>query len=253
MYNFYVKTLLLIFMMSLCLLLSPLFKAGEGFRHGRCHANSRAVLLEYALHAFPEGRARSDDEDIHLNSFVRGYGLVVAAAAGEFEGEGLEAAVDEGLNGSAHSGEVAREEHFHTNLLEAHEGAHAHAAGQKHLDAGVGEVLHGGHAAAVVVGDGIEGADFLHGAVFHFNEGVDFTMAEMHAHVGVEAAGQAGGDSDEHFLFSGSGRRSGFAARLYLLKGRPHVLQGVTYGIIEFGQRLPAHHGLRDYGVEDII
>ena len=75
---------------------------------------------------------------------------------------------------------------------------HNHATGEEHLDASVGKVLHGGHAAAVVVGDGVEGADFLHGAVFHFDEGVDLTMAEMHAHVGVEAAGQAGGNSNKH-------------------------------------------------------
>ena len=52
------------------------------------------------------------------------------------------------------------------------------------------QILHGGHAAALLVGDGRQGGLTQHFAVFHFHDGINIAMTEMHAHAGFHAAGQ---------------------------------------------------------------
>lgn len=47
------------------------------------------------------------------------------------------------------------------------------------------------------MGYGRQGTDGRDLAVFHFRDGIDFTVAEVHAHARVKSAGQGGGNGDD--------------------------------------------------------
>ena len=65
--------------------------------------------------------------------------------------------------------------------------------------AGLGEKLDGSEAAALLVGRVVHGGHIQDFPVFDFDEGVDVTVTEVHAHFGIEAAGEAGRNSKKGF------------------------------------------------------
>lgn len=122
-----------------------------------------------------------------------------SAVAGVFLGELGKLACEVGIDAGANGGSAAGEEDVDAHLMEGHERTEAHAAGEQGLDAGLGEKLHGSEAAALLVGRVVHGGHIQDFPVFDFDEGVDVTVTEVHAHFGIEAAGEAGRNSKKGF------------------------------------------------------
>lgn len=107
---------------------------------------------------------------------------------------------EEGVDARANSGSAACEVNVDAHLMEGHERTEAHAASEQGLDAGLGEKLHGSEAAALLVGRVVHGGHIQDFPVFDFDEGVDVTVTEVHAHFGIEAPGRQEGTARRVFI-----------------------------------------------------
>ena len=79
------------------------------------------------------------------------------AAAGMLWRKFSQLALAKSLHCHAYRGLVACKIHAYAHLVKAHERAHAHAASQQRSNAVRCQILHRGHAAALLVRDGFEG------------------------------------------------------------------------------------------------
>ena len=122
-----------------------------------------------------------------------------SAVAGVFLSELGELSGEVGADAGADSWSAASEVNVDAHLMEGHERTESHAASEQGPDAGLGEKLHGSEAAALLVGRVVHGGHIQDFPVFDFDEGVDVTVTEVHAHFGIEAAGEAGRNSKKGF------------------------------------------------------
>ena len=102
-----------------------------------------------------------------------------AAAAGVPLTELREPPFAERTNGFCHGAGLAAVIDLDPHLLKPHEGPHAHAAGNEDLNAVLRQVIDRSHAAALLMRDIGQGADFQHLAFGYFHQGVKVTVAEM--------------------------------------------------------------------------
>lgn len=126
----------------------------------------------------------------------------MTAAAGVVRREARQFARDVGGHGFFNRFDAGGVVDVDAFLQEAHERAHAHAASKQDGDAAVGEVIHGGEAAAVLVGAGRDDFGLHDGTVLNVDERVAVAVAEMGADLGFEAAGKNGRNGDFHDAFS---------------------------------------------------
>lgn len=122
-----------------------------------------------------------------------------SSVAGVFLSELGKLSGEEGVDARANSGSAACEVNVDAHLMEGHERTEAHAAREQGFDAGLGEKLDGSEAAALLVGRVVHGGHIQDFPVFDFDEGVDVTVTEVHAHFGIEASGEAGRNSKKGF------------------------------------------------------
>ncbi len=121
------------------------------------------------------------------------------AVAGVFLGETGKLSGEVGVDSGAYSGSAAGEEDVNAHLMEGHERAEAHAAREQGSDAGLSEKLDGSEAAALLVGRVVHGGHVQDFSIFDFNDSVDITVTEVHAHFGIEATGETGRNCKKSF------------------------------------------------------
>jgi hypothetical protein len=103
------------------------------------------------------------------------------ASTGKFRGKLLQLSFEEGIHSLSHGCCGSAVEDGDSNLLEAHEGAHAHTAGNEYLNSVLGQVGDGGHASALLVRDVGQGADIFELSVRHFHNGIYIAVTKMGA------------------------------------------------------------------------
>jgi hypothetical protein len=83
------------------------------------------------------------------------------------------------LNSLADRSGIAPEVDIDTDLVETHQRAQAHAAGNELVDTVAGQMLYWRHTASLLMGHIWQEADIQDLAVFHSYNGVQITVAEV--------------------------------------------------------------------------
>jgi len=97
--------------------------------------------------------------------------------------------LNKGIHGFPNVGGIAAEIDGDPDLIETHQRAKSHAAGNEGLCALIGQILYGCHASPLFMRNIRDDVDGLDGLIFQGDQGVEVAMSEMGAQHGVQSAG----------------------------------------------------------------